>query len=129
MVSEMNRKMRKQGECPVQIITEKYGLDEDSLMGIVRLNWRMAIIGILGKIDGKTANYNTISRITGLNPRMLSIVLKELTKEKLVSRVAIEGKPTFRAYRLTTAGMEIAGAQCPILSIAKGRPSRRHGQL
>ena len=119
----MKKKSDSAIDCPVQEIIGKYGMDEKSLMNIVRLNWRMSILSILASGGSEGVNYNRLYSMTGLNPRTLSIVLKELTSEKVLKRTVTNGSPPHVRYSLTKLGADVVRAPCPIFDMARKRNS------
>ena len=105
--------------CAVANVMGRYGIGGRSLIRIIRMNWRMTVMSMLACSRG-SMHYNDISKSSGLNPRTLSLVLKDLTESRLVSR-KIERGPGVRVnYSLTDAGRTLIVSRCPFLEIAAG---------
>ncbi len=121
----MKAKSNAPENCPVQDIMSRYKLSEEGIMSMVRLNWRMSVLGILSASDSEGINYNRIHSITGLNPRTLSIILKELTSEKVLKRTVTGGSPPHVKYSLTKLGADVVRAPCPIFDMARNRNGGR----
>ncbi len=117
----MNAKDHAPDGCPVQAIMDNYKMEEEEIMNVVRLNWRMSVLSILASSEPSGVNYNRIHSITGLNPRTLSIILKELTADKILKRAVSGGSPPRVKYSLTKLGIDVAKAQCPIFDMARSR--------
>lgn len=117
--------------CPITNVMGGYGIGSRIMLKIVRMNWRMTVMSIMA-CSGGSMHYNDIHRSSGLNPRTLSLVLKDLTESRLVGR-KVESGPAVRVrYSLTEAGRKLSQSGCPFLEIAaggdgsvKGRASKR----
>ncbi len=72
-------------------------------MNVFSSKWSMPVIWHL-LIDGDMS-YNDLSRAVGdISNRMLTLCLKDLVREGVVSRTVVEGTPPRTIYRITEAG-------------------------
>lgn len=113
-------------DCPINVTTRRYGLDLGSVLHIVRMNWRMSVLSVVTAAGEKGLHYSEIQNMCGLNPRTLSIVLKELISKKLIEKM--DRFPEGGAiYVPTKAGDSLARSDCPLLQVATRErpPSRR----
>ncbi len=103
--------------CPIAGAMNKYSLDSGSVLHMVRMNWRLSVLSIISAADGDGIRYHNIAGMSGLNPRTLSIILKELEEKRLIDKVS----GTFGnkgAYRVTNAGTTVVNSDCPLVKIA-----------
>ncbi|MEM3841558.1 MAG: helix-turn-helix domain-containing protein [Candidatus Micrarchaeaceae archaeon] len=87
--------------------------DLNSLKRVITGHWHISILEILGAM-GET-NYNGIYKVSGLNPKTLSSVLKELEKLGFVRRSVVEKRPLSVYYSITDKGRRVISANCPFI--------------
>lgn len=106
--------------CPVDRVTGSYGVSEEGVVRLIRMNWRMVVLELVAK-RGAPMSYNAIARESGLNSRTLATVLKELTKENLLDRKTVFGSKARAEYTATIIGKRMATMPCPLLRFAADR--------
>lgn len=103
--------------CPVSEAIGRYGLDVKTVLRIVRMNWRISVLSVVCASGDKGLHYSEISNLCELNPRTLSIILKELIGQGLILK-----KESFPRggviYCPTKAGLSIARSGCPLVDMA-----------
>ena len=111
--------------CPVERTVETYKmLDRESLVKLVRMNWRMVVLEIVAS-SGGPMTYGGIARISGLSSRTVSKILKELTAERLLERKPVPGRGARKSYSATIIGMRISTMQCQILRFASDKMEKK----
>lgn len=103
--------------CPVDRVVGLYGVSNDEMLRLVRMNWRMVVLEIIAQ--GSPIPYSMIAKRSGLNSRTLTIVLKELAAERLIDRHVSVGKGT--SYSVSIIGSRIVTMPCPLLRFASER--------
>jgi DNA-binding HxlR family transcriptional regulator len=106
--------------CPVEKVVKSYGVSSMEMARLVRMNWRMVVLSLVAG-SGKPMQYSRIEKESGLNSRTLALVLKELTKEKLLDRKEISGAGRKIEYSATIIGKRIATMPCPLLKFASDK--------
>ncbi|MBR1805549.1 MAG: helix-turn-helix transcriptional regulator [Selenomonadaceae bacterium] len=80
-------------------------------MEMLGSKWKLPIIWYLAAADDKTLRYNELQRrVKGVTTTMLSKCLKELERDKIISRRQYNTIPPTVEYSLTTAGMSLLPA-------------------
>ena len=106
--------------CPVENVVKSYGVSSREIARLVRMNWRMVVLSLVAG-SGKPIQYSRIERESGLNSRTLALVLKELTREKLLDRKELPGAGRKVEYSATIIGKRIATMPCPLLKFASDK--------
>ena len=80
-------------------------------MEILGSKWKLPIIWYLAAAENKTLRYNELQRrVKGVTTTMLSKCLKELERDKIISRRQYNTIPPTVEYSLTTAGLSLLPA-------------------
>ena len=80
-------------------------------MEILGSKWKLPIIWYLAAAEDKTLRYNELQRrVKGVTTTMLSKCLKELERDKIISRRQYNTIPPTVEYSLTPAGMPLLPA-------------------
>lgn len=106
--------------CPVDRVVGSYGISNEEVARLVRMNWRMAVLEIVSAHDG-SMSYSEIASRCGLNSRTLSIILRELAKERLLDKHGPLERGGKAGYSISIIGKRIATMPCPILRFASDR--------
>lgn len=117
-------KQPKQLNCPILQVMGDYNISRKGMLNVVRMNWRMTLLEIIAGGNGRM-HYNKLLRVSGLNPRTLSLVLGDLARDKFVKRIVEPGPGISVTYGLTDAGSKIAMSGCLLLEIAGDTKGRR----
>lgn len=104
-------------KCPIVEAVARYEIDRGSVLRMVRMNWRLAVLSIISAAGDNGVRYHNVAGMSGLNPRTLSIILKELERRGLI-RKADGGGRGFGVYRQTPAGAMIIRSGCPLVDMA-----------
>ena len=107
--------------CPVKCLVDRYGMPEKDMLDMVRLNWRMAVLGVIASDAPEGTNYNRVRELTSLNSKTLTIILKGLTPANILNREDYRDKKRSAhvTYLLTGLGKEIVRSSCPLLCLAR----------
>lgn len=74
--------------------------------------WTILVVGALSK---RQLRYNEIQRrVTGISQRMLTLTLKRLETDGIVTRTLFPSVPPRVDYELTELGMTLRGAFVPL---------------
>ena len=106
--------------CPISTAISGYHLSSGSIMKLARMNWRMSLLNIIA-YGGGSMHYNDIYKASGLNPRTMSLALRDLTDSGMVVRTVEHGPSIRVSYSITAAGRQICNSACPLLDISAGR--------
>ncbi len=106
--------------CPVERVVGSYGISSNDIARLVRMNWRMVVLEIVAAHEGAMP-YSDIASESGLNSRTLSIILRELTKERLLDKHGPSEGSGRAGYSASMIGKRIATMPCPILRFASER--------
>lgn len=104
-------------DCPITSAMNRYDLDKGAVLQMVRMNWRLSVLSIISAAGENGVRYHNIAGMSGLNPRTLSIILKELGAKGLIEKIDGENGNS-GAYRETEAGNMIIMSDCPLVRIA-----------
>ena len=92
----------------------------EDVMGILGRAWAGAVVQAI--LDGNE-RFNDIARaIPGVTDGMLSARLRELCARGLVERVVAPGPPVSVAYRLTSAGRDVAPVLDAVRAYGRSHP-------
>ncbi len=98
-----------------------------SLEGVVQVlgkKWSILIVGTLGN-HGRLRFNDLARKLGGVSPKSLTERLREMEREGLVARTALQERPPKVEYRLTYEGREMWRAMLPVMRWAVRRDHLR----
>lgn len=92
-------------------------MDLQSLRQLIKSHWHISTLEILRSIGA--SNFNGLYEISGLNPKTLTSVLKDLVKMGFVERNIVSQHPLSVSYSITAKGIEVVSLDCPFITSSK----------
>jgi len=94
----------------------------EGIINIIAKKWAILVISIIGH-HGKIRFNDIMQRLSGISPRTLSDVLKDLQAANLISRESFSEIPPRVEYSLTDDGRKLCEAVRPLIQWAEERDS------
>jgi DNA-binding HxlR family transcriptional regulator len=92
----------------------------EGIINIIAKKWAILVISIIGHHEKIRFN-DIMQRLSGISPRTLSDVLKDLRQANLISREAFAEIPPRVEYSLTDDGKKLCDAVLPLIRWAEER--------
>lgn len=86
------------------------------VISIVRSNWQSSILAILN-FEKEGMSYNELMLSSGLSPKTLSMILKKLASNGLVTREIFGNSIVRVKYKITKRGSALMLSNCPLLFV------------
>ncbi|MCL5680237.1 MAG: winged helix-turn-helix transcriptional regulator [Candidatus Marsarchaeota archaeon] len=86
------------------------------VISIVRSNWQSSILAILNS-EKEGLSYNELISVSGLSPKTLSMILKKLASNGLVTRETLDNSITRVKYKITKRGSAMISTNCPLIFV------------
>ena len=90
------------------------GMDLHSLRQLIKSHWHLSTLEILRSTG--PSNFNRLYDISGLNPKTLTSVLKDLVGMGLVERKVVSQRPLAVSYSITEKGIGVVSLDCPFIT-------------
>lgn len=98
----MNKANNKEEICPLQIV-----------ISTITRKWFILVLNYIG--NNRKVNFNKIlNNLSGISPKALSDILKEMEAMKLVKKVILKTSPPRVEYSLTSEGKKLRKANMPL---------------
>jgi DNA-binding HxlR family transcriptional regulator len=94
----------------------------EGVIDVISKKWALLIVNALGN-NGKLRFNALMEELSGISPKTLSDLLKELQAESLIKREAFSEIPPRVEYSLTEDGAELRKSIIPLLGWAAKRTS------
>ncbi len=84
------------------------------LRQLIKSHWHLSTLEILKSLGA--SNFNRLYDISGLNPKTLTAVLRDLVGMGLVKRQVVSQHPLAVSYSITEKGIGIVSLDCPFIT-------------
>ena len=105
--------MQRARLCPVSKKVSE-GMDLQSLRQLIKSHWHLSTLEVLKSLG--SSNFNKLYDISGLNPKTLTSVLKDLVGMGLVERKVVSQHPLAVSYSITEKGISVVSLDCPFIT-------------
>jgi len=99
----------------------------EGIMNVISKKWALLTVAVIG--NNKKLRFNEIMKnLSGINPKTLAVLLKQLESSGFLKREAFAEIPPRVEYSLTKDGAELRSAIKPLMqwaALRKGESSQR----